>query len=667
MNAFRTVILQIGLITCMGYISTFAFTPALSHSAPQDSTIRRAQGDTTKSKTPWTHLRFRDNDILFRFLIISDRTGSHRKGIFEEGIDKANMLNPDFVLSVGDFIEGYTFNKKEIYRQWEEVEGFVSKLKMPFFYVPGNHDYSNTEMKKIWEEKFGRSYYHFLHEGVLFIIMNLDDEFVVNPPKRISEEQLQYVKDVLDKNRDAKWTFIVGHHPLWQYQLSEFDSIKTYLGDRKFTFIAGHRHKYMYSSIEGKDYIRLGTTGGGMTAQHGTIDEPRGTFFGEFDHLTWVTMTEDGPEIVNLKLDGILPKNISTDSSMKVADEFTKSTKFRDIMLRTSDKRKFKYWVHVKNSTKYQLHFTSKLYANEDFDFPKSIFNASVKPGDSAFAFLLTPKKNDEDMRNKDVGYVYNFRLADNNGRTIVSTKGDYEKKFDTELNRLTFTAQPIFADTMHVAINSDFPNMKICYTLDGSKPTGKSPVYNKHILIDKPTTVRAILVDEDGYESLVYEKKYSKVKLKDAVPGKNITKGGLRYSYYEGEFDSIPSNLSKIKPVKKGIARTFNMDEVRQRDDGNFIIEYKGYVWIPEDGIYHFRNGTLKKNTIVIAGKPLNDPSYIWDTYLQSYQLYLGLKKGYHPVSFYYYNNEMSFKINPYFVDGAGKNQMMEPAQLFY
>ena len=25
------------------------------------------------------------------------------------------------------------------------------------------------------------------------------------------------------------------------------------------------------------------------------------------DHITWVTMTKDGPEVVNLKLDGILP------------------------------------------------------------------------------------------------------------------------------------------------------------------------------------------------------------------------------------------------------------------------------------------------------------------------------------------------------------------------
>jgi len=32
---------------------------------------------------------------------------------------------------------------------------------MPFFYVPGNHDMANAFEEKVWQEKFGRRYYHF--------------------------------------------------------------------------------------------------------------------------------------------------------------------------------------------------------------------------------------------------------------------------------------------------------------------------------------------------------------------------------------------------------------------------------------------------------------------------------------------------------------------------
>ena len=32
--------------------------------------------------------------------------------------------------------------------------------------------------------------------------------------------------------------------------------------------------------------------------------------YGEFDHVTWVTMTDDGPVVVNLELGGIVPDGI---------------------------------------------------------------------------------------------------------------------------------------------------------------------------------------------------------------------------------------------------------------------------------------------------------------------------------------------------------------------
>lgn len=36
----------------------------------------------------------------------------------------------------------------------------------------------------------------------------------------------------------------------------------------------------------------------------------RGTAFGEFDHIVWVTMTDSGPRIANLLLDGIFDENV---------------------------------------------------------------------------------------------------------------------------------------------------------------------------------------------------------------------------------------------------------------------------------------------------------------------------------------------------------------------
>lgn len=39
--------------------------------------------------------------------------------------------------------------------------------------------------------------------------------------------------------------------------------------------------------------------------------------WGEFDHITYVTMTVEGPQVVNILLDGILPGDVVTTKQSK--------------------------------------------------------------------------------------------------------------------------------------------------------------------------------------------------------------------------------------------------------------------------------------------------------------------------------------------------------------
>ena len=95
---------------------------------------------TSTEPHPWTHLHFDNDPAQFHFAIVGDRTGRHRDGVFEKGLAKLNLLRPDFVMSVGDLIEGYTKDEAEIDQEWDEIQRFTSRLDAPFFYVPGNHD-----------------------------------------------------------------------------------------------------------------------------------------------------------------------------------------------------------------------------------------------------------------------------------------------------------------------------------------------------------------------------------------------------------------------------------------------------------------------------------------------------------------------------------------------
>ena len=78
---------------------------------------------------PWTSENFQNQSENFRFAVIGDRTGgSDPDGIFDRAIVQLNLLQPEFVMNVGDLVEGYTEDKAKAGAEWDEVEGILSKL-----------------------------------------------------------------------------------------------------------------------------------------------------------------------------------------------------------------------------------------------------------------------------------------------------------------------------------------------------------------------------------------------------------------------------------------------------------------------------------------------------------------------------------------------------------
>ncbi len=56
--------------------------------------------------TPWLGEQFNSTPGKFMFAIISDLNGGEREGIFEKAVTRINLFKPEFILSVGDLIDG---------------------------------------------------------------------------------------------------------------------------------------------------------------------------------------------------------------------------------------------------------------------------------------------------------------------------------------------------------------------------------------------------------------------------------------------------------------------------------------------------------------------------------------------------------------------------------
>nr|ADY58541.1 metallophosphoesterase [Rubinisphaera brasiliensis DSM 5305] len=272
---------------------------------------------------PWSAAPALTGDDRFHFAVVSDRTGGHRPGIWLKAAQRLNWLRPEFVVSVGDLIEGYTADRSAIEAQWQEFLGLVAALEMKFFFVPGNHDVTNPLMQKIWREHFGRAWYSFDYKDVHFICLSSED-----PETHIGLGQLEWLADDLAKHSDARWTMMFMHKPLWVHteaaeavgspDPTNWSRVRELLGDRPVTVFTGHTHQYLQYRRGNNEYFNLATTGGGSKL--------RGEKYGEFDHVTWVTMEPDGPRVVNLTLDGILPGDVVTEELGTQFANFLKNT-----------------------------------------------------------------------------------------------------------------------------------------------------------------------------------------------------------------------------------------------------------------------------------------------------------------------------------------------------
>ena len=214
-------------------------------------------------------------DGPFRFVLLGDRTGDTRPGIYERVWRQVADEHPAFVLSVGDTIEGA--NDAAADAEWRQIRATLRPYqRIPLYLTPGNHDVWSALSEKLYQQYSGHPlHYSFDYAQAHFTVLdNSRSEF-------LSVEEMNFLESDLAAHAGQSVKFIVSHRPSWVVDVAfKNPGFPLHRLARKYgvcCVVAGHIHEMLHMELDGVSYVSLPSAGGHLRLS-GRYED--GWFFG---------------------------------------------------------------------------------------------------------------------------------------------------------------------------------------------------------------------------------------------------------------------------------------------------------------------------------------------------------------------------------------------------
>lgn len=209
---------------------------------------------------PITFVHMSDTQIGF---IDNSEGYVHSDSLLRAAVDYVNALKPEFVAVTGDLVDDVDDSLQNAL-----FESGMSRLEVPYYLVPGNHDYRKQWTKEIRDEYValrGYERFSFKKNGCAFI--GMDSNCIKEDAPEAEAEQLEWLKSELKKAGRCKYKFIFVHCPVFKKDIAEVDDYENFPKEKRQGYVnlfkdagvnavlTGHTHKDYDTEYEGIRFI----------------------------------------------------------------------------------------------------------------------------------------------------------------------------------------------------------------------------------------------------------------------------------------------------------------------------------------------------------------------------------------------------------------------------
>ena len=178
--------------------------------------------------------------------------------------------NPLFIIEAGDY------TRNSLPRELHEYFHRTGWLPIPVYFVKGNHEI-RVQGRKHYKRMFGPSYYSFIFDDVLFVILDSTDYAAKGTEAgfRIGKKQFNWLEGVLSSHKDVKYSFMAVHTPpsplhgpslrhTYPSNMMPSEAKKLMELSKKYSVsyvLSGHAHLYARKKIGKTVYLTSGAGG----------------------------------------------------------------------------------------------------------------------------------------------------------------------------------------------------------------------------------------------------------------------------------------------------------------------------------------------------------------------------------------------------------------------